>query len=269
MHSDSAQTFECTICGEKHKVVPDTLPTGHSGHKAHCLFCLLHTFYRSIIPAAPTTRLTGEQVEKNNIIRTRKIVLATLAPVIVLAYFAFRWQMHLWHRLARGFGEGDTLLHDHFLFALLCIIAMAPCGFILGFIVSVVYYMFWYLKKKREKCRKSDQDAGAAAADAPNSVPLEEKPLTELRYQDLREMNKQIQIVVTPPDEQESPPTKENRMSKMLGAVTERFKNGYDGRGTRKEGWIAMEDMDGLRPRRKDRGGSGKHPRPMTEWPEM
>lgn len=271
MPPDTSQTFECTICAQHHNLIPDALPPGHSGHRPHCVFCLLHTVYRSIIPAAPTTRPTGEQNEKNNIIKTRKLVLGTIIPASVLAYFAFRWQMKFWKHVAKGTEEGEKQWKDHLLVFMLCMVGVAPCGFLFGFFVAVVYYVYWCLKKRRKAKRKkqgqqSDANSGADA-DASTSVPLEERPLTELRYQDLREMSDQIKIVVTPPTESSPPQSGGSMTSKMLGAVTNRLSGGYDGRAVRRENWIAMEEIDKLRAL-GDRGGSGgKASRPVTEWP--
>ena len=65
------------------------------------------------------------------------------------------------------------------------------------------------------------------------------------------------------------PRVKENRMSKMLGAVTDRFTAGYDGRDVRKQNWIAMEEMGGSG-LPSERGTTAAKPsRPMTEWPAI
>ena len=270
MPHDSSQTFDCTICEQKHEVIPDTLPIGHSGHKPHCIFCSLHTLYRSIIPAAPSTRLTGEQIEKNNIIRTRKIVLAIVIPISILAYFSFRWQMHLWEHIAKGTGHGQKQLRGRMLWIMLCMIGVAPCGTILGFLISVIYYVFWCLKKKIAKRKKANQRQVGVAAVPPDQVPLEQKPLTELRYQDLHDMSEQIQIVVTPPDEPEPPPPiKEKRMSRMLGAVSDSFTAGYDGRDLRRQNWMEMEKTSRLSMSGQHGSTAVKAPRPRTEWPAI
>lgn len=261
MSTNDLQTFECTICTQRHNIIPDTLPTGHSGHKPHCLFCLAHTLYRCTIPAAPTPRPTPEQNEKNNIIKTRKIVIFTIIPAVILAFFAFRWQMHFWNRITTGFGEGTRRWEDHALWVMLCILGLAPCGFILGFLVAGTYYVYWCLKKKRAKSRKARHQGGS---DASSHIPLEDRPLADLRYQDLREMNEPIQIVVTPP---KTPPMRANRMSQMLSVVGDRFRSGYDGRAVRRESF-ALEEIN---ERRSGLGQSSaaRMNRPMTEWPDI
>lgn len=268
MPSDDPQTFECTTCEQKHDIISDTLPVGHSGHKPHCILCSLHTLYRATIPAAPSARPTGAQIEKNNIIRTRKIILGIVILIAILAFLSFRWQMQFWTHIINGTGHGQQQGRERFLWFTLCMIFVAPCGTILGFVISVMYYIYWCLKKKKTKRRKASQQPGAVA-DAQDEIPLEQKPLTELRYQDLREMKEQIQIVVTPPDEPEMPQVKENRMSKMLGAVTNRFTAGYDGRDVRKQNWIAMEEMGGLGSPGERGNTAAKASRPVTEWPAI
>ncbi|KAJ4356425.1 uncharacterized protein N0V89_004458 [Didymosphaeria variabile] len=255
MSTNDRQTFECTICKQHHNTVPDLLPTGHSGHKPHCLFCLAHTLYRIIIPAAPVPRPTPEQAEKNNIIKTRKIVLCTITPVVVLAYFAFRWQARLWHHIATGVGEGVERWHDRALWVMLCMVVLSPCGFVMGFVGAGGYYMYWCVKKKRAKRRKA-----IGTTTGLHAVRLQDRPLADLRYQDLREMNEPIKIVITPP---ESPPLRANRMSQMLGVVSDVFRSGYDGRAVRRESF-AMEELGETQEEDRDAGS-----RPTTEWPVM
>ncbi|KAL5383623.1 hypothetical protein DPSP01_005733 [Paraphaeosphaeria sporulosa] len=143
----SPPTFSCPTCGEEHPL-HDTLPGGHSAHKPHCPFCLAHTLYRAIISAHPAPRPTPEQAEKNNMIKIRKIVLCTLAPVAVLAALAFRWQMRFWPGIAGGReGQGE----DRALYVMLCIVGLAPCGCVLGFISAGVFYVYFCVRKTRAR----------------------------------------------------------------------------------------------------------------------
>ncbi|KAF2448671.1 hypothetical protein P171DRAFT_470364 [Karstenula rhodostoma CBS 690.94] len=254
MSMPTPATFPCAICSTHHPLL-DNLPTGDSAHKPHCLFCATHTLYRTIIPASSAPRPTPEQTEKNNIIKTRKIVLSTIIPVAILAYFAFRGQLRFWPGIASGGGGGGERKkwQGRALRILLCIAGLAPCGFLLGFAVSVAYYTYFCLKKKRAKKHASHRKAASPSPD----VPLEERPLAELRYRDLREMSEPIRIVVTPP---ESPPMRANRMSRVLSAVSG-LRGGYDGRGYNGRG-VRRESF-----RLEEMGGRTR--RPGTEWPAL
>ncbi|KAJ4294017.1 hypothetical protein N0V90_007706 [Kalmusia sp. IMI 367209] len=263
MATANPETFECTICGEHH-----TLSSGHSGHKSHCIFCLLYQLARTIIPVASSCRLNPAQVEKNNMIKVRKKVIGTVIPIIVLAFFAFRWEMQYWPRAIKGFGEGEGLWKDKSIWLMLCMVGCAPCGCVLGFIVSGIYYIVKSWRKRKAKRRKALRQSGVGSATSSPSVPLEEKPLADVRYDDLREMNEtgMIEIVITPPEEAPEPaPQRDNRVSRMLGVVADRFRNGYDGRAIRRE---AMEEIDEVREQLHS-GVARRNFRPITQWPGM
>jgi hypothetical protein len=268
MSTNTPPTFSCTLCSSQHPL-RDTLAPGHSSHKPHCLFCAIHTLYRTIIPHSPAPRSTPEQDEKNNIIKTRKIVLFTITPVAILACFTFRWQMHLWPRIASGARAGQQRWEDGALFALLCITGLAPLGFVAGFMVAGAYYTYFCVGKRRAKKRaRLAAQAGkppiSSAGDAAGGVALEDKPLAELRYGDLREMSEPIRIVITPSES--PPPVRAGRARRILSVVGGGFggSGGYDGRVVRRENF-ALEEMGGW----QGREGSSRASRPGTEWPAI
>lgn len=162
-------------------------------------------------------------------------------------------------------------MKEGLLWLMLCIIGVAPCGFVLGFLSAGAYYVFWSIKKKkkRAKKRKSEQGSVVEAFGGLDAVPLEEKPLSELRFCDLQEAERKVEIVVTPPVAVEEDGRKVNRMSRMLSVVTGGFGKGYDGRSVRKESWVAMNERDEGSSQRGVNDADRTNFRPTTEWPPI
>ncbi|KAL5432267.1 hypothetical protein PMIN06_011889 [Paraphaeosphaeria minitans] len=239
-------TFPCPTCGAEH-ALRDALPVGDSAHKPHCPFCLAHTLYRAVIPeGSPAARPPPEQVEMNNVVRIRKMVLGVLALGVGLAGLAFRWQMGFWADVAGGWkGSGEGMgqdrrrWEDRALYAMLCTVGLAPCGFVLGFGGAGAYYVVFCVRKRR--ARKAAQGPGELAG---------------LRGEDAQGLNELIRVVVTPPESlpPREPPVRASRMGRVLSV----FSGGYDGRGVRRESF-RLEEM----------GGSGRKGRPETEWPVL
>lgn len=173
-----------------------TLTPNPNSHNPHCPFYLLYNLYRIIIPLKPTLRLNPEQSEKNNLTKTRKIVLCTITPITIPAALSLRWQIELWTNILTARPEHSW--EHRLLWITFCTFIFAPCGFVLGFLVSGAYYTYHWLKKKRAKRQKTRYGAHSSAPEQINA-PFEQRPLVDLKYRDLKELSEPISVVVTPP----------------------------------------------------------------------